>query len=403
MARHILRMIWNRKRANGLLLLEMLVSSIVLYLVLAQGLHAYGKFVKPLGFSWGNVYMIHVNPGNAGNAVDNTRLNEALEQLEAITTVESASAMMPGPFRNSTWRTTFGREPGAFATNIHMARTDLAETLGIHVSQGRWPGEEDLGGAYRPIVVSEQFLLDYFPGEEGRAMVEGRVDPIGRRVDEEREHDPLEIIGVVPIFRPKGDLMQERALYFHTVSESDTSRLLSSILLRVAPGTSPGAFEEEAVRRIQAIAPDWSLRMDKLDDLRMDMLRERALPLGIAGLVVVFLLLMTALGLIGVLWQNVTRRRPEIGLRRALGAGRREIFLQLLGEIAILSLLALAGAWLIVLQLPVLGLEGGIGWNTLLTALGMTSVAILLLSLLAGLYPGWLSSRILPSQALHYE
>ena len=43
----------------------------------------------------------------------------------------------------------------------------------------------------------------------------------------------------------------------------------------------------------------------------------------VGGLVAGFLMVMVGLGLIGVLWQNVTQRTREIGLRRATGAARR--------------------------------------------------------------------------------
>ena len=44
------------------------------------------------------------------------------------------------------------------------------------------------------------------------------------------------------------------------------------------------------------------------------------MPLIAVGLVAGFLMLMVALGLLGVLWQNVTQRTREMGLRRAKGA-----------------------------------------------------------------------------------
>ena len=47
-------------------------------------------------------------------------------------------------------------------------------------------------------------------------------------------------------------------------------------------------------------------------------------PLVGVGLVAAFLMLMVALGLLGVLWQSVTQRTREIGLRRAKGAHARE-------------------------------------------------------------------------------
>jgi len=404
MPRHILRMIWNRKRSNALLLLEILISSVVLFLVLSQGLHALKKYILPLGFDYQNSYAIRINEGSRDNAHNNAQLRDALVALEAFESVSSVGAIMPVPFVNSTWRTTFGYDSDEFLTNMHLYIPGAEIPLNMKTSMGQWPIAADLANQRLPIVVNYKFLLDYYK-DEGQEMVAGRINPIGRVILEkgEDEEEPKIIVGVVPYFRAKGELTQDVATYFHPVEASGKNTFVDNLVVHLQPGTAAGEFEEQAIRAIQAVAPDWTLRMTAMSELRDSQLREKALPLLIAGLVVGFLLLMVAFGLIGVLWQSVIRRRKEIGLRRALGAGRREIFLQLLGEIAILCLLALAGAWLIILQLPFMGFNATIGWGVFLTALLLTTASILLLSLLAGLYPGWLSSRIMPSEALHYE
>ena len=55
---------------------------------------------------------------------------------------------------------------------------------------------------------------------------------------------------------------------------------------------------------------------------RREHLQSQLIPLMIFGIVSGFLLLMVVLGLTGVMWQNVTRRTREVGLRRAAGAAR---------------------------------------------------------------------------------
>ena len=61
-----------------------------------------------------------------------------------------------------------------------------------------------------------------------------------------------------------------------------------------------------------------------------------------AGIVAVFLLLMVVLGLTGVLWQNVTQRTPEIGLRRAMGAPPGRHPRQILGELLVITTMAVS-------------------------------------------------------------
>ena len=401
MIAHILRMIWNRKRANLLLLVEMLLSALVLFLVLSQLLFALQKYLTPLGFNRENVLALNVRP-SADDATLNTRtMQEIQRELETWPEIQAICAMTPIPYVNSTWRTSYEQAPAGFRSNIHLVHTGIQDALGAELSEGSWPSEADLGGARTPLVVTRQFVTEYWP-DEADDLLTGRTSAIGRDIgDDEKRY---RIVGVLPWLRPKGELMQPVPLMLRLeTSDGSSENFIDGMLIRVGPGQMTGATEERITQLIQRLAPGWSISLNSLDHLRRSTLREKALPLLIAGLVVAFLLLMVGLGLIGVLWQSVTRRRAELGLRRALGATREQIGLQLLGEIAILSLLAMAGAWLIILQLPFLGFTKDIGWGIFMAALGLSTAMVLLLALLAGAYPGWLSTRIAPSEALHHE
>ena len=128
------------------------------------------------------------------------------------------------------------------------------------------------------------------------------------------------------------------------------------------------------------------------------------LPWFIAAVVLLsFLLLMVALGLTGVLWQNVTQRMREIGLRRAKGATTGRIHRQILGEVAILTSLAVAVGAAVVVQFPLLDLLGFVSAGVFASSLVLSAAAIYVLALLCALHPGRLATRIHPAEALHYE
>jgi putative ABC transport system permease protein len=116
-----------------------------------------------------------------------------------------------------------------------------------------------------------------------------------------------------------------------------------------------------------------------------------------------FLLLMVSLGLIGVLWQNVTRRTREIGLRRALGAAGGDVQVQILTELLIATLAGVVLGAVVVVQVPLLNLFASVSAGVYAMALLVSAAAIGLITLAAGFYPSWLATRVQPADALREE
>jgi putative ABC transport system permease protein len=163
-------------------------------------------------------------------------------------------------------------------------------------------------------------------------------------------------------------------------------------------------FEEHLLKSAHALAPDWSFSMKPTEDVRTEYLRNNYLtPLAIMGMVAGFLLLMVALGLSGVLWQNVTQRIRELGLRRAKGADRGRIKRQIFMEIALMTAIALVLGAILLAQVPVLGWLGPVPPALYAVSLGLAAVMLFLLTSFCGWYPSLLATRIPPAEALRYE
>ena len=58
MIRHVMRMVWNRKRSTGLIMTELLISFLVLCTVLSVGAYYWDNYRQPLGFNYENVWMV---------------------------------------------------------------------------------------------------------------------------------------------------------------------------------------------------------------------------------------------------------------------------------------------------------------------------------------------------------
>ncbi|KQW90333.1 cell division protein FtsX [Massilia sp. Root418] len=131
----------------------------------------------------------------------------------------------------------------------------------------------------------------------------------------------------------------------------------------------------------------------------------RAHPAAIAGLGAVALLIvvLAAVNYVNLAAVRVLRRQREVAMRKVLGAGARQIALQLLAESILVAMLAtVIGLLLAWLALP---LFSGLVNRQLDSVLAPDNVAAALLlgavlGVLTSVYPAWLALRVLPSQVL---
>jgi putative ABC transport system permease protein len=165
----------------------------------------------------------------------------------------------------------------------------------------------------------------------------------------------------------------------------------------------PRELRAELLRQLKGVRNDWSYRISPIATCASPCCAP-ALPLVVLSVIAAFLLVMVAFGLFGVLWQNTTRRIPEIGLRRATGATAADIYRQIIIEQLLLTSLAMAVGLLLLVQLPITGVLGqNLDWKLFLGAAAVAITVMALVSVLCALYPAWRASRLSPTQALHYE
>ena len=119
-------------------------------------------------------------------------------------------------------------------------------------------------------------------------------------------------------------------------------------------------------------------------------------------------LLVGGIGIMNIMLVSVTERTREIGIRKAVGAKRRDILLQFLFEATLLSLIG--GAIGVGIGYGVSHFISGISIggqiiNTLISA-GITILAVTVsaaIGIIFGLYPAYRAARLKPIEALHYE
>jgi putative ABC transport system permease protein len=86
-----------------------------------------------------------------------------------------------------------------------------------------------------------------------------------------------------------------------------------------------------------------------------------------------------------------------------MGASGKQVNRQILLEVVLLATIALIVGAIIVLQLPILGAFTIVTPAAFSTGFGLALATIYGLTVLCGLYPSWLASRLQPADALRYE
>ncbi|MEO8275681.1 MAG: FtsX-like permease family protein [Thermoanaerobaculia bacterium] len=402
MTRHLLRLVWNRKRSTALLLLELFVTFLVVALVTTTAIYQATNWRRPLGFTVDNMLVAELNSQRSSDDTfdphDMELFARLLQEAKALPEVESVAGSHVVPFSLALMESSFDHGGRHIDSSFNEVTDDFARTAGIEMAAGRWFGREDDGAAVTPLVVDGDFARNVF-GSDSAA--------VGQFLDDNEASDPKaarrQVVGVVAEYRAGGEFAGPENFFFERVRIGDTKhRSPRHLLIRVHPGTGI-AFEERLAKRLGEVAPGWSIEVRPLAEYRADNRRLRAAPLIAGGIVGSFLLAMVALGLIGVVWQNVTERRREIGLRRALGATAAAVHRQFVAEMLLLATVALVAGTFVALQLPLLHLLGGIPLSVVLGGIAAANVALLLLAGFAAWLPSRMASRVTPTAALRWE
>jgi putative ABC transport system permease protein len=394
--RHLLKLVWNRKRANALIVAEMFVSFLVIFAVLTGAVAVAGGWNRPIGFQWQNVWDVSmefdIDAREKAAPELHATVMRMLDEVRSFPQVSGAAISNTPPYAFSTTEGRRNINGKDVTVIIDDVTSGYADVMGMKLVRGRWFNEEDEVAQHWPVVVDANFAREVY----------GDADPIGQKFEED-ENTFHQIVGVVEQYRKDGETSAPMNMMFrHVANNQKHGRLGSHLLLKVQPGTSP-RFEEELTTRLQQVAPDMSFTVRQMDRMRTNNLRARLSPIVVGGVVGLFLVGMVMLGLTGVLWQNVTRRTREIGLRRAMGASGTRVHRQILAEVALLATIAVVVASIIVWQLPILGAFAVVSPSAFTTGFIGALATIYALTLLCGLYPSWLASRLQPADALRYE
>jgi len=275
-----------------------------------------------------------------------------------------------------------------------MVQRDFFQTLGIPLRSGRIFGFEDTQRSTEKIVVNEAFAREILPGE----------NPLGQRLVVDRRGSQWTIVGVVGNIRGSALGAEPEPLIYRCTFQTDSPfETRMGVIVRTTgdPRAAIRAVEGQvyAVDRNQPV-----FDVKTMDERLANSLAPQRFHLVLIGTFAVIALVLSALGVYGVLSYLVTRRTREIGIRIAMGAQPREVQRLVVGESVVLSALAvvagLGGAWALTRYLQsmlygVTALDGA--------TFAVMPVVLVALAIASSVLPAWRASRIDPMTTLREE
>lgn len=386
----------RKSRLRSLLLIGEIAACVVLLagatLCVRSLMHA--NSIDP-GFDTHHIAVAALDPGSLGYSPEKVAVfyRELMDHVLALPGVTAASYVNYLPLGTSEERTSVGKRlaKDPYRSTVDVFRVDPGyfSTMGIALLRGRdFTQKESDSPDPGVVIVNEVLARRLWPGQ----------DPIGKRIALGDEKTASEVIGVV------------KAGKYRTLGEGPIAVVYRGTLptprtLVIRTSGDARTLREEVRREVQAADPMMAATglqtIEQYMALPLFPARTTGLLLGASGILAVVL---TAIGLFGVIAYVVSQRTHEIGVRMALGARQTDVLKLVMRQGLYVTSIGLfiglpAACVAARLLAPLLY---GIGANDPVTLVGV-AVGVTAVAMFACYVPARRAMRVDPAVALRYE
>jgi predicted permease len=317
---------------------RLLVSQVALSLVLLVGA---GLFVRSLrnlattdlGLARENLFLISVDPSPSKSAIDKKKFWEQLTaRLAMLPGVRSVSLAGDAVFGNGGWNESIWTlQPDDSEQNAQVPYNVVGPgffgTVGMPLFAGREFGVQDQPNSPTVAVVNRAFAEKFFKGE----------NPIGKRFGDggPGSSGKIEIVGMIGDAKYGGLREQPEPMFYLPLFQHVENR---SYQVHVRTVDDLPTVIAAVRREIQNMDPDISVYPARtIPEVIEGLLQHDRMFAVLAGAFGLLALLLTSVGIYGLVACQVARRTNEIGIRMALGARRRDILWIVLSETLLLT------------------------------------------------------------------